>query len=452
MTAYFMAGCSDNDSSEYIELAAKITLTQSEYYNNEGETTLHPWTKDDKAGIFVIRDNFLQKINISPIQTQSPKSLFLLNFKAPKHSNATLVAFYPADANLIYEDDILKTTIPTTQTGTVAPLLIGQTTGRIDSYEGLHMELKHLFNTMYIPVWGSHAIAKAVIQANGGEAIAGETSIRLKDGVICASEKSVTVKFSTPLDCSAEIKLIPVMLAPVTLSQGYSVTIYDINGISYTVSSDKPITLTAGGKADADEARSPYVIGEAPPKTETYASEECMAIFFQTSIVEMLDKGTFWLSETPNIPSKGWDANYNRSCTWALFRQKTTGKRFYFFNTHLDNSGTVARKESIKLIINKIEEVNSEQLPVFLTADFNSDTDESCFNPLHQVMKDARATAPVTDQEATYNGYKTSGTRKLDHIFYDNGCVASIFQTLKENYGAPYISDHYPVRTCFVLF
>ena len=519
MTAYFMAGCSDNDSSEYIELAAKITLTQSEYYNNEGETTLHPWTKDDKAGIFVIRDNFLQKINISPIQTQSPKSLFLLNFKAPKHSNATLVAFYPADANLIYEDDILKTTIPTTQTGTVAPLLIGQTTGRIDSYEGLHMELKHLFNTMYIPVWGSHAIAKAVIQANGGEAIAGETSIRLKDGVICASEKSVTVKFSTPLDCSAEIKLIPVMLAPVTLSQGYSVTIYDINGISYTVSSDKPITLTAGGKADADEARSPYVIetisfnirvdnpsdgdniwknrkqavitminrqqptimglqeaqphqitylakqcpeyawyglgrdtGEAPPKTETSASEECMAIFFQTSIVEMLDKGTFWLSETPNIPSKGWDANYNRSCTWALFRQKTTGKRFYFFNTHLDNSGTVARKESIKLIINKIEEVNSEQLPVFLTADFNSDTDESCFNPLHQVMKDARATAPVTDQEATYNGYKTSGTRKLDHIFYDNGCVASIFQTLKENYGAPYISDHYPVRTCFVLF
>ena len=67
-------------------------------------------------------------------------------------------------------------------------------------------------------------------------------------------------------------------------------------------------------------------------------------------------------------------------------------------------------------------------------------------------MKDARATAPVTDQEATYNGYKTSGTRKLDHIFYDDGCVASIFQTLKENYGAPYISDHYPVRTCFVLF
>jgi endonuclease/exonuclease/phosphatase family metal-dependent hydrolase len=117
-----------------------------------------------------------------------------------------------------------------------------------------------------------------------------------------------------------------------------------------------------------------------------------------------------------------------------------------------EQSSGVARKESIKLIINKIEEVNSEQLPVFLTADFNSDTDESCFNPLHQVMKDARATAPVTDQEATYNGYKTSGTRKLDHIFYDNGCVASIFQTLKENYGAPYISDHYPVRTCFVLF
>ena len=157
-----------------------------------------------------------------------------------------------------------------------------------------------------------------------------------------------------------------------------------------------------------------------------------MAIFFQTSIVEMLDKGTFGCQKRLTYPRRVGTPITTEVVHGRYSDKKTTGKRFYFFNTHLDNSGTVARKESIKLIINKIEEVNSEQLPVFLTADFNSDTDESCFNPLHQVMKDARATAPVTDQEATYNGYKTSGTRKLDHIFYDNGCVASIFQTLKE--------------------
>ena len=514
---FFGAGCS-NDDDPAREIASKVTLTLSKYYANNGAAVLPVWSRSDKAGLFVMDRNIPETVYATPIQAGAQKSLFLFTLNAPVHTAPTVIGFWPPDANLSCENGVLKTTIPTTQTGTVTPCLIGRATARLDAYEGCDMELSHLFCTMYVPVWGSSAIRKMVVNADGGEAIAGEITVGTEDAAIGAAEKTVTVDFPTPLDCSKETQLVPVMIAPVTLSQGYTVTLTDTDGNSFQVGTTEPVTLEAGGRIDTDEALSPYVVevmsfnirvdnamdgenvwanrkqgvvtmierqqptvmglqeaqahqitylakhcpeyawyglgrdtGEAPPETDTYSFEECMPIFFHTPTVELLDKGTFWLSETPGRPSKGWDANYNRSCTWGLFRQKATGKRFYFFNTHLDNSGTVARKESIELIIAKINEINTEELPVFLTADFNSDTDEACFNPLHQAMKDARATAYVTDQEATYNAYKETATRKLDHIFYSGGSVASIFRTLKDNYGVPYISDHYPVTTSFVL-
>ncbi|MCR2029783.1 endonuclease/exonuclease/phosphatase family protein [Alistipes timonensis] len=190
--------------------------------------------------------------------------------------------------------------------------------------------------------------------------------------------------------------------------------------------------------------------GECPPETDSYAAEECMAIFYKTSEVELLDKGTFWLSPTPDVPSKGWDAGYNRSCTWGFFRHKPSGRNFYFLNTHLDNSGTEARKRSLQLIAEKAKEFNSEAHPMFLTADFNSDTDETIFAPLFRVMHDARKLATITDDRATFNGYKETATRKLDHIFFSN-CLAYRFKTLTQNYGAPYISDHYPIKGLFVI-
>lgn len=190
--------------------------------------------------------------------------------------------------------------------------------------------------------------------------------------------------------------------------------------------------------------------GECPPETDSYATEECMAIFYRTSEVELLDKGTFWLSTTPDVPSKGWDAGYNRSCTWGFFKHKPSGRNFYFFNTHLDNSGTTARKLSLQLIAEKVKKLNPEAYPVFLTADFNSDTDDAIFSPLFKMMHDARKLATITDDRATFNGYKETATRKLDHIFFSN-CLAYRFKTLTQDYGAPYISDHYPIRALFVI-
>ena len=189
--------------------------------------------------------------------------------------------------------------------------------------------------------------------------------------------------------------------------------------------------------------------GKVPPATDSYAAEETMAIFWRTAELELLDKGTFWLSETPDQVSKGWDASYRRTCTWAGFRHKKSGQTCYFFNTHLDNDGKVAREESIKLLVSRMKTINSKRRVSFLTADFNSNVTDACFAPLHVYMRDARANAAVSADYPSWTGYGAS-TGRLDHVFFSgDNCTAREFRTLRGDYGVPYISDHYPVAAWF---
>lgn len=189
--------------------------------------------------------------------------------------------------------------------------------------------------------------------------------------------------------------------------------------------------------------------GKVPPATDSYAAEETMAVFWRTAELELLDKGTFWLSETPDQVSKGWDASYRRTCTWAGFRHKKSGQTCYFFNTHLDNDGKVAREESIKLLVSRMKTINSKRRVSFLTADFNSNVTDACFAPLHVYMRDARANAAVSDDYPSWNGYGAS-TGRLDHVFFSgDNCTAREFRTLRGDCGVPYISDHYPVAAWF---
>lgn len=187
--------------------------------------------------------------------------------------------------------------------------------------------------------------------------------------------------------------------------------------------------------------------GNVPPETDSYNPEECMAIFYRRDELKLIDKGTFWLSETPEIPSKGWDAAYPRTCTWCLFEsQKQPGIRFLHFNTHLDNKGSEARAESMKLIEQQIKTINTEGLPTLLTADFNSDVSSSIFSGIKRFMSEARAQAPVSDNKPSYNGYGNSSGSIIDHIFTTQDIVLERFKTIDANYeNIPYISDHYPL-------
>lgn len=175
------------------------------------------------------------------------------------------------------------------------------------------------------------------------------------------------------------------------------------------------------------------------------AEGEMMAIYYLTDRVELLDSGTFWLSETPDEVSKGWDGACKRTCTWALMRMKDSGREFAYFNTHLDHVGPTARAEALKLIVKRMGERVPKGMPLFLTADFNSTTDEPIFEPLKAVMHDARAEAPQTDPRGTFNDWGRESDVVIDHIFFRDADARTFSVLCDKNYGAPYISDHYPV-------
>ena len=174
---------------------------------------------------------------------------------------------------------------------------------------------------------------------------------------------------------------------------------------------------------------------------------EFMAIFYLKSNFKLLGHGTYWLSETPEQVSKGWDAACKRTLTWVKLQEKSTGKTFYYFNTHLDHLGETARRESVKLIARIMEEKVPAGTPVILGGDMNSDIDSPIFTPLADIhLQNAREVAPQTDHLATFNGFgSANGGTVIDHFFLRNAKAVS-FRTDTTNYGVPFISDHYPIQ------
>ena len=179
---------------------------------------------------------------------------------------------------------------------------------------------------------------------------------------------------------------------------------------------------------------------------------ETMAVFYLRDRFDLLADGTFWLSETPDRVSRGWDAACNRTVTWVELRDKMSGRTFFYFNTHLDHQGKQDREESVKLIISKIRAIAGPRAAVILGGDLNAPGDSPVFRPLVQWMKPARAKAAVSDAKGTFNGFGTApDTIILDHLFFRGRIRCLRFATLDGNYGAPYISDHYPIEMVFTL-
>lgn len=178
------------------------------------------------------------------------------------------------------------------------------------------------------------------------------------------------------------------------------------------------------------------------------ARGEYMAIFYRKDQVELLDCGTFWLSETPEVPSRGWDAMCRRTCTWTKLKMKESGKTFFYFNTHLDHVGAEARRQSLLMIAERIKEYAAADEPVFLTADFNSTVDQPIYEPIKALLIDSRMEAPESDHRATLNRWRADQKERadcvIDHIFV-RGVEPQSFKMLDGDYGAPFISDHYPV-------
>ena len=125
-------------------------------------------------------------------------------------------------------------------------------------------------------------------------------------------------------------------------------------------------------------------------------------VFWRRDRFGLLDKGWFWLSETPEKPGLGWDAACIRICTWAYLKDKDSGKRIWFFNLHMDHVGVVARAESAKLIVRRIESMCKPSEYVFVTGDFNVDQANEIYRTFTQseVLTDSYETCLLYTSDA----------------------------------------------------
>lgn len=178
---------------------------------------------------------------------------------------------------------------------------------------------------------------------------------------------------------------------------------------------------------------------------------EYSALFYRTDRLVLLESSTFWLSLTPEVPSKGWDAALERVCTYALFRVKKTGKKIWVFNTHFDHVGQDARVQSARLILEKIRTLTAKKNHrVILMGDFNLTPDEQAISTLKEGLTDTRETAGAKayGPESTFNAFKFDlpPDRRIDYIFTGKtGFSLTRYAVIDDFYDFKYPSDHLPV-------
>lgn len=178
---------------------------------------------------------------------------------------------------------------------------------------------------------------------------------------------------------------------------------------------------------------------------------EYSPIFYDTTRYKVLNQQTFWLSETPDKISVGWDASMERICTYGLFEEKNTEKKIYVFNTHFDHRGKRAREKSAELIFRKIEEVNQEKLPIVLMGDLNLTPDTIPIQFLQSKLSDGQSISrkPFYGPTGTFNGFdpQMKLNRRIDYIFVQGFRVKSYVHIDDRMENNKHISDHLPVVT-----
>jgi len=178
---------------------------------------------------------------------------------------------------------------------------------------------------------------------------------------------------------------------------------------------------------------------------------EFSAIFYSKTKFQLLAGDTFWLSPTPDVPSKGWDAALNRICTWGRFRVRETGREFLMFNTHFDHMGVEARSQSAQLIVKKITELNPERLPVILSGDFNLTDKEIPIALLGTAMQDSihHSRDGHRGPGGTFQDFKTDVRvlERIDYVFTTGFMVLTHAHLDDRRKSDPtrYPSDHFPV-------
>ncbi len=182
---------------------------------------------------------------------------------------------------------------------------------------------------------------------------------------------------------------------------------------------------------------------------------ESCSIFYLKDKFELVESGDFWLSETPDTPSKGWDGGCFRVVTYAILKDKSTGFVYAHFNTHFDNVGAKAKHESVPLLASRIARI-APDIPVVLTGDFNTREGSEIYeNLLSCGLRNTKFLAEKYDDCATYHDYNpfVLNTKPIDYIFVNGYCSAvksSIVDS--DTVNLVYPSDHFPIIVEMTLF
>lgn len=188
---------------------------------------------------------------------------------------------------------------------------------------------------------------------------------------------------------------------------------------------------------------------------------EHAAILYNTEKLELLDSGTFWFSETPNVPSKGWDAACTRVCTWGKFRQISGNKVFFVLNSHFDHVGKIARQKEAEMLL-EFAEKTAKGAPVFITGDLNSLPHSEVIKSITESQKffdsiDKSESAPCGPTN-TFHGFSLKndksklaskpsdvGKERIDYIFVSEGISVKKYAILTNSDNLKFPSDHFPV-------
>ena len=176
-------------------------------------------------------------------------------------------------------------------------------------------------------------------------------------------------------------------------------------------------------------------------------SGEYSAVFYLKDKYTKIDSGTFWLSETPETPSKGWDASFNRICTWIVLENKETGERYVHFNSHFDHKGEEARLNSADLILDRISEY--AELPVVFTADLNINEGTAAYTRFVEsgILADTKYSAEDTMDYLTFHNLVSTEHDKyiIDYVMVNDKFDAQVYKVVTAGIDGKYVSDHFPV-------
>ena len=176
-------------------------------------------------------------------------------------------------------------------------------------------------------------------------------------------------------------------------------------------------------------------------------SGEYSAIYFKNEKISLKEEETFWLSETPRVPSIGWDAAINRIVTLGVFYIKNSKKELIVYNTHFDHIGKVAREKSASVILNHISKNNYQDKPTVVMGDLNANPDESPIKLLSEQLEDSFKKLPVKDPIGTFSGFdpRSKLSNRIDYIFTKEIKIIDYKHIDKRLPSGLWPSDHLPI-------